>query len=88
MSSLKSINIHKLSGSGIEKVSLTFLTASPQTANKQLFLNHCPGRKGEARVRKEDFYHFVPNYYEKSDAVHSLGVVDDSTPFQLAHFWL
>lgn len=54
MSSLKSINIRKLNGSGIEKVSLTFLTASPQTANKHLFLNHRLGRKGEARVTEED----------------------------------
>lgn len=55
MSSLKSINIHELNGSGIEKVSLTFLTASPQTANKQLFLNHCPGRRQEECAVKEDF---------------------------------
>lgn len=55
MSSLKSINIHELNGSGIEKVSLTFLTAAPQTANKQLFLNHCPGRRQEECAVKEDF---------------------------------
>ena len=79
MSSFKNINIHKLNGSGVEKVSLTFLTASPQTANKQLFLNHCPDsggeeRKGEACVRdKRGLYNFAVNYYEKFDTVHPLG---------------
>lgn len=53
MSSLININIHKLNGSGIEKVSLTFLCASLQTADNQLSLSHCPDGKSEAYGRQK-----------------------------------
>lgn len=70
--SIKNINIHKLKGSGAEKVSLTFPSASPQTASEQLSLTHCPG-PGEAGRR--GFYHVAVNYHEGCEKAHPLGLL-------------
>lgn len=83
---IKNINIQKLNGSGIEKVSLTFLAASPQTASKQLFLNHCPRGEGDDYAEQKKILLFCTKLLWKIWCGSFFKA--DSTPFQLAHFWL
>ena len=56
---LKNINIHRLIGRAVEKVSLTFISVPLLTANNRHILNHCPDRL-EVEKKVDDIHVIFP----------------------------